>query len=204
MATQYLRNVSEQKNIILGSSSQWRRSVLERSGIRISDVCAPNIDEKSIRADTPEETACKVAMGKLDALVPRVQHCDFLICSDQVTVCEGAMREKPESEEEARLFLKSYSDGSCVTCINVLVVRNMRTEKVSIGSKHVTVHYLPMSQAVIDEAVKGSAVYTCAGGFTVDVEPLKSYVAKIVGGQEQDVMGMPLDILEKLMKEVES
>lgn len=51
-----------------------------------------------------------------------------MICSDQVIECNGKIREKPENEEEARQFLKSYGTYPAKAYCAV-VVMNTKTGK---------------------------------------------------------------------------
>lgn len=67
-----------------------------------------------------------IARAKAAALLPRVTTPSILICSDQVIRCNGQVREKPESKEEAIQFLESYRTHPA-ECIDGLVVYNTLT-----------------------------------------------------------------------------
>lgn len=67
-----------------------------------------------------------IAHAKAAALLPKIASPSILICSDQVIRCNGEVREKPENEEEARRFLKSYREHPA-ECINGVVVYNTGT-----------------------------------------------------------------------------
>ena len=97
--------------IILGSSSVARRKILSEMGYLFTIMTA-DIDEKSIRKETPEDLVMALAEAKAEAILQRLPVDDYLkeaeptllITSDQVVVYEGVIREKPTSKEEARQF----------------------------------------------------------------------------------------------------
>ena len=190
--------------MILGSSSQWRRKVFTKVGCRIADAMDPNIDEKKIRRPDPEKLVLAISHAKADSLMSRVCVADggFLICTDQVAVCEGVVREKPESPEEARKYIHSYStEGKPVeTCSGVVVV-DITTGKRVEGTYWNSIWFSPIPQTVVDEIVAGSVVYTCCGGFSVDCPIMGKYVLNIEGTID-GVMGMPLGLLEELFTKI--
>ena len=112
-------------HIILGSQSFGRKQMLHEMGIFFETI-APYIDEKSIRSDDPEELTLLLARAKAEALLPQIANPALLITSDQVTLCAGEIREKPESLDQARIFLRSYSRYPAETVTSV-VVTNTQT-----------------------------------------------------------------------------
>ena len=192
--------------MILGSSSQWRRKVLSNAGCRTVDAMDPAIDEKAIRDTDAEKLVLAISNAKADALMARLVATSqsspelYLICTDQVALCDGTIREKPESEAEAREYIHSYSEeGKPVeTCSGVVVVHvssGRRTEGVFYNK----IWFNKIPSLVVDEIVNGTVVYTCCGGFSVDCPVMGRWVNKIEGGVD-GVMGMPLGLLEDLFK----
>ncbi|MED6224722.1 hypothetical protein PIB30_086825, partial [Stylosanthes scabra] len=119
--------------IILGSSSVARRKILSEMGYEFTKMSA-DIDEKSIRKETPEDLVMALAEAKAEAILQKLPVDDYLkdaeptllITCDQVVVYHGVVREKPSSKEEARQFLKDYSGGHAATVSSVLVT-NLKT-----------------------------------------------------------------------------
>src|SRR6185503_3195901 len=96
--------------LILGSSSKYRKEILEKAGY-VFDVLAPDINEKWIQTNYPYERPLILARAKADALMKKVKEPAFVIALDTVVIGEGKLYEKPETEIEAREFLKKYSEG---------------------------------------------------------------------------------------------
>jgi hypothetical protein len=75
--------------------------------------------------DSPEELVRTVALAKASALLAghTFEKPTLLITSDQVVTYRGQIREKPESKNEAREFVKSYGSFPCQTVGCILVTR---------------------------------------------------------------------------------
>lgn len=201
-ASLWLRQFCQGHQVILGSSSQWRRKVLSEANCQLAGAMDPNIDEKAIRDLDPERLVITISNAKADALIGRIEGGadTYLICTDQVAVCDDSIREKPESEAQAREFIKSYSeDGLPVrTCAGVVVV-HVESGRRESGTYWNSVWYKSIPKSVVDEIVHGKVVYTCCGGFSVDCSVMGKYVDRIEG-EFAGVMGMPLTLLEELFK----
>lgn len=213
-ASPWLQRFCEDHAVILGSSSKWRRKVLSNAGCRTVAALDPNIDEKAIRHTNPETLVLAISNAKADALMERLRKADdaelhisnetFLICTDQVALCDGQIREKPESEAQAREFIHSYSEeGKPVeTCSGVVVV-HVKSGNRQAGVFYNRIFFDKIPDNVITEIVNGDVVYTCCGGFSVDCPVMGAWVKSIEGGQD-GVMGMPLGLLEDLFKRHQS
>ena len=57
--------------IILGSSSRWRKQILEQAGYTFK-VMSPDIDEKAIRHADSEQLALAIANAKADKLLEQI------------------------------------------------------------------------------------------------------------------------------------
>ncbi|MCH8049247.1 Maf family protein [Patescibacteria group bacterium] len=186
--------------IILGSSSQWRKDVLKRAGIEFESI-SPDIDEKAIRRDDPKELVLAIAHAKADVLEKQITEPALLITSDQVTICHGEIREKPETEEEARRYLKSYEKYPA-ELINGLVVTNTKTGKRAEGIGTVKIFLKGFPDKVIDQIIAKGDGFTCSGGFQAEDPLTRRYIDRMEGTDE-GAKGLPLDLLKRLMKEVQ-
>ncbi|WJX15763.1 hypothetical protein P8452_05869 [Trifolium repens] len=193
--------------IILGSSSAARRKILSEMGYQFTLMSA-DIDEKSIRKDTPEELVMALAEAKAEAILQRLPVGDYLkdaeptllITSDQVVVYEGVIREKPSSKEEARQFLKDYSGRQAATVGSVLVT-NLKTGLRKGGSDRVEIYFNEIPDEIIEKLVDEGITLYVAGGLIIEHPLIFPYVKEVVGTTDS-VMGLPKDLTEKLLKEV--
>ncbi|EGD74312.1 hypothetical protein PTSG_12428 [Salpingoeca rosetta] len=193
--------------LVLGSSSKWRRQQLEEQGYTF-EAMAADIDERAVTVDgdedgrgvsDPSKLTLAIANAKADALVPKCPPNSFLITSDQVVHYKGTIREKPETPEMCKEYLRSYETVPATT-VTAVVVTNVATgerfQQVDIASQQ----FKPIPEAVMDEVIEGGKgdVMYCCGGFMIDHPKLQPYLGERKGS-EDSILGMPLAVLESLL-----
>ena len=215
------KSVLEQKlknvRIILGSKSKTRREIMQKMGIEYEAVSA-DIDEKAIRFDTAEMLVEQLAIAKANAILEKmmmgkedgddlVKMKDFekrrtiLVTCDQVVTYEGDIREKPETEAEAREFMKSYKEGKPCSTVGSIRVLDVVTGKSSSSVDVCTIHFKEISDDVVDYLIEEGEVMWCAGGLMVEHERVKPFLTKI-DGTENGVMGLDDTVLERLLLDI--
>lgn len=188
--------------IILGTASKYRKEVFEEMGYTDFEVMVADINEKTIRFDDPETLALALANAKADALLKRINDPAILITADQVVSWNGEIREKPENENQARDYLRSYHFAPAYT-ISAVAVTNTATGKRASGANTVKIVFDQIPDAVIEQLIKQGDIFNKAGGFEVRDPLLKPYVKGIEGTMDS-VMGLPKELTKRLMKEVSS
>ncbi|XP_076937573.1 uncharacterized protein LOC143605298 isoform X2 [Bidens hawaiensis] len=193
--------------IILGSSSVARQKILAEMGYKFT-IMSADIDEKAIRTEKPEDLVMALAKAKADAIVSKLQIADdqtkdekssILIASDTVVVYEGAIREKPSDEDEARQFIKSYS-GKHASTLSSVFVTNLKTGFTKGDWDKVEIHFHEIPDNVIDKLIEEGLVLRVAGALIIE-HPLIVPCVKDVKGTTDSVMGLPKALTEKLLKE---
>ena len=185
--------------IILGSKSIFRRAVLVKAGYDF-EVMPADFDEKSIRSDDYKLLPLLLAKAKTHSLLDKLHEPVMLITSDQVAVYDGALREKPATKEQAKEYLESYSHHPVQT-ITAVVVTNTETGAQLSGVDIATVHFKPISSSVIDKLIAEGRIFHAAGGFIIEDPLLKPFIDHIEGTMDS-VSGLPLELTERLMREV--
>ena len=186
--------------IILGSQSRFRAQALREAGIEVDECISPGIDEKAIRCDDPEKLVLALAKAKAEAIVDKIDGPAILITADQVVVCNGEMREKPQSREEATRFLASYVDHPA-EIINGIMVTNTATGAMASGIDIASVQY---NKSLLDETemiVDNSFAMESAGGLVLENPLMKKHEVQ----RERTVdsfFGMPIDLVKRLIEEV--
>ncbi|KAI0516668.1 hypothetical protein KFK09_009345 [Dendrobium nobile] len=192
--------------IILGSSSSSRRQILSDMGYEFS-IMAADIDEKQIRMEKPEELVMALAEAKADAIISKLQINEFtekdeptlLITADQVVVHGGKIREKPSSREEAREFIKGYSEGHAAT-VGSVIVTNLKTSARERGLDKAEVYFHKIPDEVIENLVNEGDVLYVAGGLLVE-HPLTSPFVEAMVGTVDSIMGLPKHLTERLIQD---
>lgn len=182
--------------IILGSSSIFRKRVLEEAGF-VFTVMAADIDEKAIRDPDPAELTLKIARAKAKALLPRIAEPAFLITSDQVDLWKNEIREKPESPDEARRWLREYH-GEPVTTVTAVVVTNTANGCSRVGVDMASIVFRPISAYAIERAIERGNVLRCGGGIDNQDPDLLPYIERI-HGEASSFTGLPISLTRLLL-----
>lgn len=185
--------------IILGSASKGRKEILENAGYEF-EVMAADIDEKAIRFSDPQKLTLALANAKADALLPRIKKPVLLITSDQVVSWNGQIREKPESENQAREYLRTCAEYPSET-VTAVSVTNTKTGERKGGVDLAKVYFNAIPREVIEKYIREGTPLAHAGGFTITDPIIRPYVQKVEGA-EDSVIGLPMKLTKKLMREV--
>ncbi|XP_078171499.1 uncharacterized protein LOC144565581 [Carex rostrata] len=191
--------------LILGSSSPARREILAEMGYLT--VMNPDIDEKVIRREKPEDLVMALAQAKAEAIIGKLHaKClskkkvegepTLLITSDQVMVNRGMIREKPIDEEEAREFITGYS-GNFATAVGYVLVTNLKTGVQRGGWDKPEIHFHEIPDDVIKRVMKVREIINVAGGFRMEHPLAAPYVKEVIGAMDS-VMGLPKQLTKRL------
>lgn len=185
--------------IILGSASKSRRRILERTGWPF-EVMTADIDEKAIRSDDPKQLTLALARAKAEALLNRVHESAILITADQVVVCNGVIREKPENEAQAREYLESYATYPA-EAVNGICVINTMTGKRADALDISKIKINPIPAAIINKLIEDRDIFSRAGGFSAE-DPLLAPYVDYIEGTLDSIEGLPMYAVERLILEV--
>ena len=151
--------------LVLGSTSQYRRTLLERLGIPFT-VAAPDVDEVALPAELPIDLVNRLARAKAESVAQR-QSKALVIGSDQLAVCGREVLGKPGSGERAIAQLQQLS-GQRVTFYTAVHVMISETGSNEGHMDATTVHFRPLSDQDIRDYVARDKPYHCAGGFKIE------------------------------------
>jgi septum formation protein len=146
--------------LILGSTSDYRRELLERLRIPFT-VVAPDVDEITMAGETPEQTAKRLALAKAHA-VAHGRANSVVIGSDQVADLHGEAIGKPGNFERARSQLQRMSGQTVVFHTAVAVVCSAQ-QFVAQALVPVQVRFRTLTDAEISHYLLAETPYDCAG-----------------------------------------
>ena len=146
--------------LVLGSTSVYRRALLERLRIPFS-VVAPEVDEATLAGESPEQTAIRLALAKAQA-VARSWGDSVVIGSDQVADLHGEAIGKPGNFERARSQLRRMSGQTVVFHTAVAVVCQAQ-QFVAQAVVPVRVRFRTLTDAEISHYLLAETPYDCAG-----------------------------------------
>ena len=151
---------SAPRKLILGSTSAYRRELLQRLRIPFT-VSAPDVDETPMHGETPMALAVRLAMAKANAVA--CQHPDCIVIgSDQVADLDGEPLGKPGTHERAFAQLQKMRSKTVIFQTAVAVVcqaSGFQQEDVA----PVRVVFRDLSNAEIENYLRAETPYDCAG-----------------------------------------
>jgi septum formation protein len=151
-------NVS--RPVVLGSSSRYRRELMERLRIPFS-VAVPDVDETPHAGETPRNLALRLALAKAHA-VAQLHPEAVVIGSDQVADLAGQPLGKPGEHARAVQQLRQMR-GKTVIFQTALAVVCLSTGFEQVDLAEVRVVFRDLSNEEIEAYLQAEKPYDCAG-----------------------------------------
>ena len=152
--------MTTRRPLILGSTSRYRRELLERLRLPF-EVRSPDVDESPRPGEAPSALAARLALAKARAIAAAHPNA-VVIGSDQVAELDGKPIGKPGTHERAVAQLRLMRGRSVVFHTAVAVVCE---ESGFAGNAlaPVTVRFRNLSDAEIEHYLRTEQPYDCAG-----------------------------------------
>jgi len=152
--------MSTRPTLILGSTSRYRRELLERLRLPF-EVRSPEVDETPRPGEAPAALAQRLALAKAQAVSAQFPDA-VVIGADQVADLDGEPIGKPGTHERAVAQLRAMRGRSVVFQTAVAVMRGS-TGYVGTALAPVTVRFRQLSNAEIEHYLRAEQPYDCAG-----------------------------------------
>ena len=180
--------MSMRPTLILGSTSRYRRELLERLRLPF-EVLAPDVDETPLAGEAPAALAQRLALAKAQAV--SAKHPDAVVIgSDQVADLDGQPIGKPGTHERAVEQLRAMRGRSIVFQTAVAVVR-ASTGYVGTALAPVTVRFRDLSDAEIEHYLRTEQPYDCAGSAKCETLGI-ALLDAIESDDPTSLVGLPL------------
>jgi len=184
------------KPIILASTSQYRKQLLEKLNIEFSTI-APKIDESSLNNEHPKSLSLRLAKEKAHAIQANAQN-HLIIASDQVASCNGIILGKPGDPIKTAQQLKLQSGQAAYFYTSICVLDSSTNISYS-DTDLCTVYFKTLSEQQILNYVDLEKPYDCAGGFKSEGLGIALF-EKIEGDDPNALIGLPLIKLITLLE----
>ena len=174
--------------LILGSTSRYRRELLERLRLPF-DCVSPQVDETPLPGEAPAALALRLALAKARA-VSQLHPQAVVIGSDQVADVNGEPVGKPGTHERAVAQLRRMSGQTIVFQTAVAVVRgDTGFEAAELAS--VQVRFRALGDAEIEHYLRLEQPYDCAGSAKCETLGI-ALLSAIESDDPTALIGLPL------------
>ena len=185
--------------LILASTSPWRRALLEKLAIPF-ECAAPEVDETPLPGEAPRHLVSRLAQQKAQSLAHRYP-AHLIIGSDQICVLDGEITGKPLTEENARQQLLK-ARGNIVTFYTGLALYNSATGHLQTEVEPFDVHFRHLSEAEIDDYLRKERPLHCAGSFKSEGLGIALF-ERLEGRAPKTLIGLPLIALCQMLRREE-
>jgi septum formation protein len=182
--------------LILGSTSPYRKAVLERLSVPF-ETAAPEIDETPKSEETPHDLVARLAESKARAVAERHPQA-LIIGSDQVSVRGGEILGKPGSHEKAVEQLRNAS-GKSVRFLTGLCLLNSATGHSQVEVVPFEVQFRELTDEQIENYLKIDKPYNCAGSFRSEALGIVLF-ERMSGDDPTALIGLPLIRLSRMLE----
>jgi septum formation protein len=151
--------------LILASTSRYRRSLLERLGVVFTAV-PPETPEDPLPGELPPDRALRLAVAKAQAVAAHRPDA-VVIGSDQVAALGSKVLDKPGDAARCRAQLAAASGSSArfhTACAVIAPQAGIRMVHIDTT----TVFFRTLTEQEIERYVERERPFDCAGGFRVE------------------------------------
>lgn len=174
--------------LILASSSQYRRELLERLQLSFSCI-APNVDETPLAHELPQDTALRLAQIKARKVAE--DHPDALVIGcDQVATLDNMQLGKPLIHENAVKQLR-IMQGHKVTFYSALCLYNAATGSMQAEAVPYIVKFRSLTDEQIERYLLKEQPYHCAGSAKSEGLGI-ALIESMIGEDPNALIGLPL------------
>ncbi|WP_444678059.1 Maf family protein [Halomonas sp. E19] len=183
--------------LVLASSSPWRRQLLDRLGLPY--LCAsPDIDESRRPDEPPEVLVHRLALAKATAVAKQYPR-HIIIGSDQVALFNDEILGKPGSEAAACAQLERFS-GQRVRFLTGLALVDTARARHQVCHEHYDVVFRSLGSEEIARYVAREQPLDCAGSFRMEGLGITLF-DRLEGDDPNTLVGLPLIRLCALLRE---
>ncbi len=184
------------QQLVLGSTSPFRRQLLEKLGLPF-DTASPETDETPLQGETPEQLVARLAEAKARAVSSQYPEA-LIIGSDQVAVNDGEILGKPHTHDKAMEQLRNAS-GKQVRFLTGLCLYNAATDHAQVEVVPFDVIFRDLSDEMIDNYLKAETPYNCAGSFKSEAMGIALF-DRLEGEDPNTLIGLPLIRLVRMLE----
>ena len=191
--------MTEQTNvpIILASRSPRRKELLSEAGYEFT-IVLPDIDESAFVEEgiSPCEYAERLALAKARSVAEKFPD-SLVIGADTVVDFEGRIVGKPADAKEAEEITRMLFSRPHKVITAVAIVQESRGTEI-VESDSTTIIPKELTESQIAEHIKGGSWQGKAGAYAI--QERDEFVERIEGSLK-NVMGLPMELLQRLLKE---
>jgi len=187
--------MSNTKQLVLASSSLYRRQLLERLGLPFT-TASPDIDESPLEHELPEAMTIRLAQLKASAIAKQFPEA-WIIGSDPCADLRGQIIGKPGNHERALAQLKKMQGQTVVFHTALCLLKSGKQKTLSIPTR---VRFRTLPDSILENYLRIETPYDCAGSAKSEGMGI-ILLEQIESDDPTALIGLPLIALSGLLRE---
>ena len=191
-----MKNSPSTLQLILGSSSPYRRELLQRLRLPFT-VVSPRIDETPLAGETPPETALRLAVAKARHIAQTHPNA-FIIGADQVATVNGEQIGKAGGFDKALAQLQAMR-GQTVLFHSALCLYDARNDSVDARNVITRATFRDLPDDELSAYLRIEQPYDCVGSAKVEALGI-TILEKVESDDPTALIGLPLIALTDMLR----
>ncbi len=184
---------------ILASASERRKELLSRI-VRDFEVRVSDFDEDSVQVNNDIEKYVKIlSEGKAKSVALNCSKDSIIIGADTIVVIDNKVLGKPKDKNDAFRMLKALSNNVHRVYSGVTVINNT-TKVIKSECLYTEVYFSELSDEEIWKYIETEECLDKAGAY--GIQGFGGVFVKRINGCYYNVVGLPLNLLNKMIKEI--
>jgi septum formation protein len=196
MTYDYIRQLADRWQLILGSSSPRRVELLREVGIGFTQMI-PALEESQELNESPFVFAKRLAEHKALKVSRDVNGDHIVIGCDTVVVLGERVLQKPLSEDDAFAILSTLSGKTHIVCTALALAQ--RAKLLVSGYELTEVIFNPVTVQQIRDYIATGEPMDKAGAY--GIQGMGSFLVDSIKGNLDNVVGLPRMLLDRLALE---
>lgn len=185
---------------ILASASERRQDLLKRLLPKF-DIVVSSFDEETIKFNGDIDHYVQLlAKGKAEEVSKTQKKDNIIIAADTIVVLDNHILGKPKDEKDAFDTLKRLS-GRTHRVYSGISVMNIKSNKTITKSLYTEVEFDSLTDEEIKKYIDSQEPMDKAGSY--GIQGLGGVFVKRINGCYYNVVGLPLNELKNILKEIE-
>ena len=188
----------KKKRIILGSSSKFRKSLLNTLNLDFTCI-SPDINESQLPNEKPKDMALRLSINKAKKICNSEKNA-YVIGSDACAVCEDKILGKPMKKNIAVEYL-NFISGKTITFYTGVCVMDSDTLNYETDISQYEIKIKKLDDKQILDYIEKHKPYFSSAAFRYEVA--KDMLVEEFIDKENDVtglIGLPLKKLQKILE----
>ena len=186
------------KKLVLASASPRRRELMQAAGMTF-DILVADVDETALLSPDPRQSVRNVAAAKARAVKGMLTGDAIIVSADTVVYSERIFM-KPVDREDARHMLSELSGRTHTVYTGVCVLDTVSGEEI-LTVTGTDVEMREMTDEEIIAYIDTGEPMDKAGAYAI--QGLGSAFIKGIKGDYDNVVGLPMNVLNEMLKKFE-